>query len=194
MFTRVLRRSILRSSPPASDRKDTPYGGCIRTHDPATVPPNSQQRFGTASRRWLAPIGALGPPNEKKGLVYEECAPVVGLDGRGALGGYRGGPGGGEDRIQPRRDPRGTDQRDILYGRGGNDLLRAFSGNDELIGGSGNDKAQGGPGADELYGTSGTDTLIGGDDNDGIYGGVGDDGRSPAVRAPTTSRVAGAMT
>lgn len=78
----------------------------------------------------------------------------------------------------------GTDQSDVIVGKGSVDWIDGHDGNDRLCGGPGGDVLYGGPGDDRLFGEGGKDTLLGaaGDDrldgggnNDTLEGGTGDD-------------------
>lgn len=69
----------------------------------------------------------------------------------------------------------GTDQRDFLFGLGGNDQLAGGAQDDFLYGGEGNDLLTGGIGQDRLQGGAGNDRLFGGDEDDDLTGGAGDD-------------------
>ncbi len=60
----------------------------------------------------------------------------------------------------------GTNENDIIKGRGGDQIF---------LGGEGDDELQGGTGNDSLDGGLGNDTFIGGVGNDELQGGVGED-------------------
>ncbi len=67
----------------------------------------------------------------------------------------------------------GSENKDWIYGWGGDDTLNGAGGNDYLNGGDGDDMIDGGAGNDSLRGGDGNDTLNGGD---GIDNFVGEDG------------------
>jgi len=74
----------------------------------------------------------------------------------------------------------GTDDRELLFGFGGDDVLRADATNegysrDTVYGGDGADRLLGGVGADDLFGEGGDDTIKGGYGPDVISGGSGRD-------------------
>ena len=86
----------------------------------------------------------------------------------------------------------GTDeQKDVLYGLGGNDTLTGGAGDDVLYGGDGNDTLRGGDDDDTLTGDEGRDTLHGGRGNDVLDGGAGDDGLDGRSGADTLTGGAG---
>ena len=83
---------------------------------------------------------------------------------------------------------RGSIERDLMYGGGGNDSIQGDSsntqsddvingedGNDELLGMGGSDSINGGNGDDNLYGGVSNDVLSGGPGEDQLYGDNGDD-------------------
>jgi Ca2+-binding RTX toxin-like protein len=79
-------------------------------------------------------------------------------------------------------DIRGTDQADIINGKGGNDRLDGARGDDRVRGGQGDDRVAGSLGDDHLIGDAGDDTLSGGEldlpgpgDDDTLDGGAGND-------------------
>jgi Ca2+-binding RTX toxin-like protein len=61
-------------------------------------------------------------------------------------------------------------QRDTMYGDGGNDALYGYGGNDRLFGGAGSDQLFGMDGNDALSGDEGDDFLFGGAGNDSLRG------------------------
>ncbi|WP_175493905.1 calcium-binding protein [Microvirga guangxiensis] len=63
---------------------------------------------------------------------------------------------------------RGSDAKDIMYGRGGDDSLYGEGGDDILYGGEGQDFLSGGQGADILYGGLHNDVYYA-DEDDGIF-------------------------
>jgi Ca2+-binding RTX toxin-like protein len=65
----------------------------------------------------------------------------------------------------------GQQNRDLIYGFGGDDGLDGGSGDDALDGGAGDDLVLGGLGNDNLLGGDGKDTLVGGSGNDELDGG-----------------------
>lgn len=87
----------------------------------------------------------------------------------------------------------GTEDKDWIYGMGGDDTLYGNAGDNYIYGGKGNDTLYGGVdidvlygdedddmlygdlGDDSLYGREGNDTLDGGDGNNTLYGDIGDD-------------------
>lgn len=69
----------------------------------------------------------------------------------------------------------GTQEADLLHGRGGDDTISGLRGNDTLLGGLGSDLIVGGMGNDSLYGNEGDDRLEGGAGDDSVLGGDGDD-------------------
>jgi Ca2+-binding RTX toxin-like protein len=70
---------------------------------------------------------------------------------------------------------KGTNDADVLYGRGGDDSLFGNDGDDRLDCGDGCDVADGGFGNDELIGAAGGDTLRGAQGDDRLDGGEGCD-------------------
>jgi len=77
--------------------------------------------------------------------------------------------------MLPNRIYLGTDNRDTLFGGGGNDILFAFGAADRLNGGLGNDIAVGGAGDDFMVGNNGADMLVGETGDDYIDGNNGPD-------------------
>ena len=71
--------------------------------------------------------------------------------------------------------PGAEDDRDSVYGGGGNDTINTGDDADTISGGSGNDVIDGGIDADVISGDDGDDRIVGGEGNDVIYGGTGDD-------------------
>ncbi|SMR83585.1 Ca2+-binding protein, RTX toxin-related, partial [Aliiroseovarius halocynthiae] len=69
----------------------------------------------------------------------------------------------------------GSDQRETLFGQGGNDVIYAYSGDDTVWGGDGDDGISGGDGNDVISGDGGDDQLYGDNGNDRLSGGAGDD-------------------
>jgi len=69
----------------------------------------------------------------------------------------------------------GSNEADLLIGRGGNDRLNGNGGDDTVIGGAGNDSLRGEDGNDTLRGGAGNDTITGNDGNDTLTGGSGRD-------------------
>ena len=69
----------------------------------------------------------------------------------------------------------GSDQRETLFGTGGNDRCVANGGDDDLEGAGGDDVLLGGGGDDRLFGRFGADVLDGGAGNDELEGGRGRD-------------------
>ncbi|MFE3835667.1 Hint domain-containing protein [Pseudogemmobacter sonorensis] len=77
--------------------------------------------------------------------------------------------GGGNDTIY------GRDDADTLYGDAGDDLLYGGVDDDLLYGGVGHDTLHGDEGNDTLYGGAGNDVLYGGEGDDSLFGGAGID-------------------
>ncbi len=69
----------------------------------------------------------------------------------------------------------GTENRDTLFGGGGNDILFGFGAGDRLNGGLGNDVAVGGAGDDFMVGNNGADVMVGETGEDFIDGNSGPD-------------------
>lgn len=69
----------------------------------------------------------------------------------------------------------GGDNNDLLRGNRGNDIVLGEAGNDSLFGGSGRDTLSGGLGRDQLRGRSGNDFLEGGGGQDLLVGNIGRD-------------------
>lgn len=78
----------------------------------------------------------------------------------------------------------GTDNGDVIVGKGDLDWIDGHGGNDHLCGGPGDDALYGGDGDDRLFGQGGKDTLLGaanddlldgGGNNDTLQGGTGSD-------------------
>ncbi|MCV3769065.1 calcium-binding protein [Rhizobium sp. TRM95796] len=69
----------------------------------------------------------------------------------------------------------GTENNDLLRGRGGDDIVRGLGGNDNLYGGNGKDRVFGGDGDDTVRGGSGPDFLSGGAGRDKLWGNTGND-------------------
>jgi uncharacterized repeat protein (TIGR01451 family) len=70
---------------------------------------------------------------------------------------------------------KGTFERDVIVGLGGNDRISGGGGPDLICGGSGGDLIQGGRGEDKLLGNRGRDGLRGGAAEDDCRGGPGKD-------------------
>ena len=78
----------------------------------------------------------------------------------------------------------GTEDGDVIVGKGGADLIFGHGGDDvicggkvgdEIHGGDGNDWIRGGLGADTIFGDDGDDTMFGDEKNDTLDGGSGND-------------------
>jgi Spondin_N/RTX calcium-binding nonapeptide repeat (4 copies) len=80
-----------------------------------------------------------------------------------------------EVHINTVRVREGTDDRDLIIGRGDDDLVTAGGGDDTVFGGAGWDVVDGGTGDDKIFGGRGDDQLNGGAGDDKIFGGRGDD-------------------
>ena len=70
---------------------------------------------------------------------------------------------------------RGTDRKDLLFGKNGDDTIEGLGAMDVLYGRGGNDMLYGGKGKDTLYGGQGDDSLYGEGNNDILDGGEGND-------------------
>ncbi len=75
--------------------------------------------------------------------------------------------------IPPDADP--FDDRDVVYGNGGDDVISTGDDQDYISGGNGNDTIDGGLDDDTIDGNAGDDMIIGGHGSDVIDGGTGDD-------------------
>jgi len=73
----------------------------------------------------------------------------------------------------------GTDDKDLIYGYGGNDTIASSSGGDTIYGGAGDDVVTVADtvhrGGNRVYGGNGNDLLYSGSDRDRLFGGAGDD-------------------
>lgn len=65
----------------------------------------------------------------------------------------------------------GTDDDDIINGRGGRDVVHGGAGDDTICGGGGGDVLYGDDGDDTIYGGPGNDYIDGGDGYDTCYRG-----------------------
>ncbi|MBT8415346.1 MAG: hypothetical protein KJO30_13545, partial [Boseongicola sp.] len=72
----------------------------------------------------------------------------------------------GEDSLEVAIDGNGTNDRDIIEGKGADDVIEGLGGDDELYGGYGDDILRGGDGDDVLDGGRGSDVLEGGAGDD----------------------------
>jgi hypothetical protein len=70
---------------------------------------------------------------------------------------------------------KGTEQKDVYDGLGGDDDIMGFGGNDVLNGGKGSDDLYGGTGNDRINGGAGSDFIWGDMGNDILTGGKGVD-------------------
>ena len=84
-----------------------------------------------------------------------------------------------DPRVEAERnDPvnlKGTNKKDLLFGKNGDDTIKGLGAMDVLYGRGGADTLHGGKGKDTLYGGKGDDSLFGGDNNDILDGGEGND-------------------
>ena len=69
----------------------------------------------------------------------------------------------------------GTNEGDVLHGKGGGDFLDGLGGDDVLYGGGGSDEVISFPGDDALFGGRGNDFLMEGKGNNKFFGGGGND-------------------
>src|SRR6056297_629851 len=72
-------------------------------------------------------------------------------------------------------DPDPDNDRDLVFGGGGNDTILTGDDADTIDGGAGNDSINAGIDADDVTGGAGDDTIIGGEGSDNIEGNGGDD-------------------
>lgn len=103
-------------------------------------------------------------------------ATIIGTDGDDVID-TTGGVIGDFDNPYPPLpvDPDIFDNRDVVFGGGGNDTIRTGDDRDSVYGGAGDDTIDAGIDDDLIEGGAGNDSLTGNEGNDIIFGGAGDD-------------------
>lgn len=96
---------------------------------------------------------------------------IEGSENADVLNGYNGNINYGDNK----ETIYGYGGNDRIFGNGGDDTLYGGDGDDTLYGDSGNDSLYGDEGDDVIYGNEGDDTIHGGNGYDTIHGGNGND-------------------